>query len=113
MLARKLRQVTERAHRLRAALPEYIYTYTYVDQEALMAADLSAMTTELEEIGAVLDAALAFVNGVPSRQQAAVDAALAGSASPEQLAGVQLRVDALGAKADEVAAAMARVPVPA
>lgn len=54
--------------------------------------------------------AVVLINGIGARIQAAVDAAIAGGATAEQLAPVQAEVDALNASASALAAAVASQP---
>lgn len=58
-------------------------------------------TTEIET------SAVTLINGFSARVQAAVDAAIAGGATAEQLAPVQTEVDALTASNSALAAAVA------
>lgn len=70
---------------------------------------LAAAVTKTEDAE---QAAIDALNGVAARIQAAVDAAVAGGATAEQLAPVQAEVDSLNAKADALAAAIvANTPV--
>ena len=75
-----------------------------------MAADLSGLIADVRKAKGVEDSATAFVNGVPARLQAAVDAALANGATAAQLQPVQDEVNALSASADALAAALAANP---
>ncbi len=65
--------------------------------------NLAAAVTKIE---GVADSAIALINGIAARIQAAVDAAIAGGASASDLAPVQAEVDGLNAKADALAAAV-------
>ncbi len=55
----------------------------------------------------MIDSAITLINGIAARIQAAVDAAIANGATAEELAPVQAEADALSAKADDLAAAVA------
>lgn len=63
-------------------------------------ADQVAVTKQVDA------AAVALINGIAARQQAAVDAAIANGATAEQLAPVQAEVDAMKASSDALAAAI-------
>jgi hypothetical protein len=69
--------------------------------------NLAAAVTKIE---GVADSAIALINGIAARIQAAVDAAIAGGASAADLAPVQAEVDGLNAKADALAASVAANP---
>jgi hypothetical protein len=69
--------------------------------------NLAAAVTKIE---GVADSAIALINGIAARIQAAVDAAIAGGASAADLAPVQAEVDGLNAKADALSAAVAANP---
>jgi hypothetical protein len=55
----------------------------------------------------VVGSAVTLINGIATRIQAAIDAAIAGGATAEQLAGVQAEVDAIKKDDDDLAAAVA------
>jgi len=65
--------------------------------------DLSAAVTRATTVNA---SAIALINGIGARIQAAVDAAIAGGATAEQLAPVQAEVDALNASANDLSKAV-------
>ena len=65
--------------------------------------DLSAAVTRATTVNA---SAIALINGIGARLQAAVDAAIAGGATAEQLAPVQAEVDALNASANDLSKAV-------
>ena len=65
---------------------------------------LAAAVTKIEDTA---DSAIALINGIAARIQAAVDAAIAGGATAAELAPVQAEVDSLNAKADALGAAVA------
>jgi hypothetical protein len=65
--------------------------------------DLKVQVTATTDVEA---SAVVALNGVAARIQAAVDAAIAGGATAEQLAPVQAEVDALKASSDALAAAV-------
>ncbi len=67
---------------------------------------LDALAAAVTKTTDAEDAAIAALNGIAGRIQAAVDAAIAGGATPEQLAPVQAEADALSAKAEALAAAI-------
>ena len=68
---------------------------------------LDELTTTVTNTEGVIESATAFINGVPALIDAAVQKALEGGATPEQLAPLtQLSAD-LKAKADALAAAVA------
>ncbi len=69
--------------------------------------NLAAAVTKIE---GVADSAIALINGIAARIQAAVDAAIAGGATAADLAPVQAEVDGLNAKADALAASVAANP---
>lgn len=74
---------------------------------------LADLQAEVTEIAGVVDSAVALINGIGARIQAAVDAAIAGGATAEQLAPIQDEINALDAKSKELAAAVqANTPVP-
>jgi hypothetical protein len=80
-----------------------------------MATALEIVTNAVVEIKnttGVLESAKLWIDGSAARQQAAVDAALANGATQEQVAPMQAEVDAMKAKSDEVAAAIAANPGP-
>lgn len=68
---------------------------------------LDALTAAVNEAVTVEASAVALINGVSARIQAAVDAALANGATAEQLAPVQTEADALVASAAALSAAVA------
>ena len=65
-----------------------------------LAAQVAATTT-------VIDSAVVLINGFAQRLVDAIAVAIAGGATAEQLAPVQAEVDALKAKSDALAAAVA------
>ena len=65
---------------------------------------LAAAVTKIEDTA---DSAIALINGIAARIQAAVDAAVANGATAAELAPVQAEADALSAKADALGAAVA------
>ena len=65
---------------------------------------LEDLQAEVTEITGVVDSAVALINGIGARIQTAVDAAIAGGATAEQLAPVQGEIDALKASATALAA---------
>lgn len=65
--------------------------------------DLAASVTNITNVA---DSAIAALNGIAARIQAAVDAAIAGGATAAQLAPVQDEVNALNAKAQALADAI-------
>ncbi len=69
--------------------------------------NLAAAVTKIE---GVADSAIALINGIAARIQAAVDAAISGGATAADLAPVQAEVDGLNAKADALSAAVAANP---
>jgi hypothetical protein len=69
--------------------------------------NLAAAVTKIE---GVADSAIALINGIAARVQAAVDAAIAGGATAAELAPVQAEVDGMNAKADALAAAVSANP---
>jgi hypothetical protein len=71
---------------------------------------LDALAAAVTKIEGVADSAIALINGIAARIQAAVDAAIAGGASAADLAPVQAEVDGLNAKADALSAAVAANP---
>jgi hypothetical protein len=68
---------------------------------------LDALAASVTKISGAADSAVALINGIAARVQAAVDAALANGATAAELAPVQAEADALSAKADDLAAAVA------
>ena len=75
-----------------------------------MPADLSATIQTVKDTEGVVDSATALINSFAARVQAAVDAALANGATAEQLQPVTDEVNALKAKSDALAAAVAANP---
>ena len=71
---------------------------------------LDALAAAVTKIEGVADSAIALINGIAARIQAAVDAAIAGGATAADLAPVQAEVDGLNAKADALAASVAANP---
>ena len=69
--------------------------------------NLAAAVTKIE---GVADSAIALINGIAARIQAAVDAAIAGGASAADFAPGQAEEDGLNAKADALAAPVAANP---
>lgn len=68
---------------------------------------LDDLQSEVAADVAVMSSATTLINGIAARVQAAVDQALAGGATAEQLAPVQAEVDALKAGAADLSAAVA------
>ena len=68
---------------------------------------LDALAASVTQMTSAADSAIALINGIAGRVQAAVDAALANGATAAELAPVQAEADALSAKADELGAAVA------
>lgn len=66
-------------------------------------------STVTDTVG-VMQSATVLINGFGARMQAAVDAAIAGGATAEQLAPVQAEVDALSAGKADLATAIAANP---
>lgn len=67
---------------------------------------LDALAAAVTKTTDAEDAAIAALNGIAGRIQAAVDAALANGATADQLVPVQAEADNLSAKADALAAAI-------
>lgn len=67
---------------------------------------LQQLAEQVAKTTAVEAAAVEWINGSAARLQAAVDAALAGGATAEQLAPIAAEVEALKTSADAVAAAI-------
>lgn len=67
---------------------------------------LEALRLQVEATEAVEASAVALIEGINTRIQAAVDKAIAGGATAEQLAPVQAEVDALKAQTDALSAAI-------
>jgi hypothetical protein len=65
--------------------------------------DLDAAITKATTVQA---SAALLIRGIPTRLQAAVDAALANGATADELAPVQAEIDALTTAADDLAAAV-------
>ncbi len=72
-----------------------------------MPADLQPLIDKVHAAEGVEESAITFINGVAARIQAAVDAALANGATEAQLAPVSAEVDALQAKSQALADALA------
>ncbi len=68
---------------------------------------LDALAAAVTKITDTADSAIALINGIAARVQAAVDAAIANGATAAELAPVQAEADALSAKADALGAAVA------
>jgi len=68
--------------------------------------DLTATISKIRATTDLLTSIILWINESAARQQAAVDAAVALGASPEQVAQMQAEVDAQTAKAADAAAAM-------
>lgn len=66
--------------------------------------NLAAQVAKTED---VIDSAVLLINGIAARIQAAVEAAIAGGATAEQLKPVQDEVDSLKAKTDTLSQAVA------
>jgi len=71
---------------------------------------LTDLQTAVTNAVAGEQSAIVLINGIAARIQAAVDAAIAGGATKEDLAPVQTEVDALNASAAALAAAVAQNP---
>ncbi len=67
---------------------------------------LAALDAQVTKSTTVEKSAAALIRGIAGRIQAAVDAALAGGATAEQLAPVQAEVDALSASEADLTAAI-------
>ena len=75
---------------------------------------LDNLAAEVTNITTVAESAVALINGIQGRIQAAVDAAVAGGATAAQLAPVQAEVDALHSEAAKLGDAVAaNTPAPA
>jgi len=68
---------------------------------------LDSLAAEVTQDTDVMSSAATFINGSQARLEAAVKEALANGATAEQLAPVQAEVDALKARREELAAAVA------
>lgn len=73
-------------------------------------AALDALRTKVEAATGAMASAVTYIQGQAAIMQAAVDAAEANGASLDELAPVQAAVDAMDAKAQELAAAIAANP---
>jgi hypothetical protein len=67
---------------------------------------LAALDAEVTRATSVQASAAVLIRGIAGRIQAAVDAALAGGATAEQIAPVQAEVDALKASSTDLEAAV-------
>lgn len=67
---------------------------------------IQTLTDEVAQTKEVEASALAFINGIAARQQAAVDAALANGATAEQLAPITDEVNAMAQSRAALAAAI-------
>lgn len=67
---------------------------------------IAALTAEVERNKTVDGSAIALLNGIQARIQAAVDAAIAGGATSAQVAQAQALSDSLKADTDSLAAAV-------
>lgn len=67
---------------------------------------LQSLADAVTRSSTVSASAVALINGIAARIQAAVDAALANGASAEDLAPVQAEVDALNSNASDLSAAV-------
>jgi hypothetical protein len=67
---------------------------------------LQTLADQVAASTAVEASAVALINGIAARQQAAIDAALANGATAAELAPVQAEADALKASSDALAAAV-------
>ena len=67
---------------------------------------LQTLADQVAASTAVEASAVALINGIAARQQAAIDAALANGAAAAELAPVQAEADALKASSDALAAAV-------
>lgn len=71
---------------------------------------LDSLANTVTDTVGVMQSATVLINGFGARMQTAVDAAIAGGATAEQLAPVQAEVDALAAGKTDLAAAIAANP---
>ena len=71
---------------------------------------LDNLASQVASTVGVIDSTIVFINGLHQRLVEAVAAAVAGGATAEELAPVQAEADALKAKSDELAAAVAANP---
>jgi len=74
---------------------------------------LEDLAAQVEKNVSVENSAAVVINGISARVQAAVDAAIAGGASKEDLAPVQAEIDALAASSKALAVAVEANTVPA
>lgn len=75
-----------------------------------MAADLTDEIQTIKDTEGVIDSAIALINSIAGRIQAAIDAALANGATAEQLQPLTDEVTALNAKKQALADAIAANP---
>lgn len=71
---------------------------------------LDDLATSVTNATGAMASATTLINGIAARVQAAVDAAIAGGATPAQLAPVQAEVDALNAASADLSKAVAANP---
>lgn len=71
-----------------------------------MNALLKSLADQVTATTTVEQSAVTLINGFAARQQAAIDAAIAGGASADDLAPIQAEVDAMKASADALSAAI-------
>jgi len=69
--------------------------------------DIAALTTAVSDENTVIDSAIALINGIQAQIQAAVQAALAQGATPEELQAITDAVNSIGAKKQALADAVA------
>lgn len=74
---------------------------------------LDELKLQIEETTQVEASAVALISGIAGRIQAAIDNAIAGGATAEQLSGVQAEVTALKDSTDALAAAVTANTPPA
>lgn len=67
---------------------------------------IAALTAEVERNKSVDASAIALLNGIQARIQAAVDAAIAGGATADQVAQAQALADSLKADTDKLVEAV-------
>jgi len=71
-----------------------------------MPANLQPLIDEMTRAATLEDAAVALINGIPAQIQTAVDAAIAGGATSDQLKPVTDALAVITAKDDALAAAL-------
>jgi hypothetical protein len=67
---------------------------------------LAALETQVAQTTSVMASAVALINGIAARVQAAVDAALVNGATADEMKPVQAEVDALTASTTDLANAI-------